>query len=350
MSTSPGPTMPYERQLDSGNNRLCGAASLSMIYRSFGEVVPQAEIWPRISRLDRLGDGASATYLMAQDALNRGFVALPIQARYPLQVLRLCQDKGIRVVLNHRLQEGSATGHYSVLVDIDGESAVLHDPYFGPARHIPHAALLDLWLPHYPNAEITGNVLIGIAAQPSDVPPCQLCGSVIPPHVDCPNCRKPVVLQPAMLLGCVGASCAGKMWNYICCPFCDYTWTFGMEPLEGQQAASGSTEDPWNLGRLFQELDKFCDHVQSLPAVADRADVRQQLDFIRASKDKLKLAQAEEFVHRKLNQARLTQLQQMAQQQEEAFLKKQEEINKPAPASDGNALGQALLKDLGLLT
>jgi hypothetical protein len=47
--------------------------------------------------------------------------------------------------------------------------------------------------------------------------------------------------------------------------------------------------------------------------------------------------------------AQLTQFQQMAQQQEEAFLKKHEDLNKPAPASDGNALSQALLKDLGLL-
>jgi hypothetical protein len=46
-------------------NRLCGAASLSMIYCSFGEAVPQAEIWPRISKLNRRGGVASATYLMA---------------------------------------------------------------------------------------------------------------------------------------------------------------------------------------------------------------------------------------------------------------------------------------------
>src|SRR5512140_3387987 len=99
MSAGEASTIPYERQEDLQTNRMCGAASLSMIYRSFGETVPQAEIWSRISKHNRSGSLASTTYLMAQDALGRGFSALAIQVKHPLQVLRLCRENGIRVVL-----------------------------------------------------------------------------------------------------------------------------------------------------------------------------------------------------------------------------------------------------------
>jgi hypothetical protein len=347
MSASPSPTLPYERQLDLHNNRLCGAASLSMIYRSFSKAIPQAEIWPRISKLNRLGSVGSATYLMAQDALSRGFAALAIQARHPLQVLRLCRDNDIRAVLNHRIREDSPAGHYTVLVEIDGDSVVVHDPYFGPSRRLATTALLELWQPRYPNAEITGNMLIGIAEQSTVLPRCQVCGTLMPPAVNCPTCGQAVALQPAVLLGCVGANCPARMWNYVCCPFCDYTWSFSVEPSQTQEAVS--EEKLWNLDRVFGEIDKFCAHVLSLPAAANRSDMLQYLDFLKASKDKLKMAQTEELSYLQMRQAQLTQLQQQSRQDEASLLKQQEEINQPAQALDGNALGQALLKDLGLL-
>jgi hypothetical protein len=41
------------------------------------------------------------------------------------------------------LQPDSPTGHYTVLVDLDNKSAVLHDPHFGPSRRVSHAAVRD---------------------------------------------------------------------------------------------------------------------------------------------------------------------------------------------------------------
>jgi hypothetical protein len=264
-------------------------------------------------------------------------------------VLRLCREKGIRAIPNHRLKADSPAGHYSVLVDIDTDSVVLHDPFFGPSRRIAHADLLELWLPRYPNAEIRGNVLIGIAAQAPAAPPCQLCDSVIPPNVGCPSCGRPVSLQPAALLGCVREGCSARMWNNVCCPSCDHTWNFALEPA-GSESAAASGKDPWNLSRLFVELDKFRDHVLSLPGVSGRPDIQQQLDFIDASKDRLSLAQTEELANRKTSQASMEEAQQKAQQDEDAYQKKADDLQKPAPPADGNALGQSLLKDLGLLT
>jgi hypothetical protein len=345
MTETQSPTIPYERQSDPESDRMCGAASLSMVYRSFGRTVPQSEIWPKISKQNRFGSVASTTHLMAQDALNRGYAALAIQARHPLQVLQLCAANGIRAVLSHRLKDQASTGHYTVLVGLDSESVVLHDPLLGPSRRVSHAELLDLWRPRYPNAEITGEILIGITDKPGAVPPCRLCKTAIPPGVGCPNCHKPVPLQPAVLLGCVGVGCAARMWNYVCCPFCDFAWSFGVLPAG---APSGSESD-WTLDHLFREVDKFRDYLLSLPAAANSADVRTQLDGIEDTKEKLRLAQSEKQAYDTMGQEQLTQAQQKAKQDEEALLAKKEEINRPPPSSDGNALGQSLLKGLGLL-
>src|SRR5271169_808234 len=111
--------IPYEKQTDPKTSRMCGAACLSMVYRSFGKEVPQAEIWPAIAKVNRFGSLASTTHLMTQDALGRGFAAVAIQARHPIQALRLCKEAGIRTILNHRLEPGSRAGHYSVMLDID---------------------------------------------------------------------------------------------------------------------------------------------------------------------------------------------------------------------------------------
>src|SRR5579863_4947720 len=107
--------IPYEKQSEELTGRACGAACLSMAYRSFGKQFAQTEIWPVIAKQNRFGRISSTTHLMTQDAINRGFSAVAVQARHPLQALRLCKAGGIRAILNHRVQTDSAAGHYTVL-------------------------------------------------------------------------------------------------------------------------------------------------------------------------------------------------------------------------------------------
>ena len=347
MSTAPN-AIPYERQVDPDSSRTCGAACLSMVYRSLGRNVAQAEIWPKISKRNRFGSLASTTHLMAQDASSRGFAALAIQARHPLQVLRVCRQRGVRAIVNHRFQQDAPTGHYSVVVAVGADGVVLHDPYLGPERRLPHAELLELWQPRYPDAEIMGNVLIGIAAEPQAAVSCAECGTAIPESVECPSCGKLVALQPAALIGCVAADCAARMWNYLCCSSCDTTWTFGIEAPPADEIP-GNERDPWNLGPVFGELDRFCAHILTLPAAATRPEIRRYLDFIQASKERLKLAQVEEFVQRNAALSQLSTLQRQSGQEEEALLKAKEEIQRTGATPDGDALARALLKDLGLI-
>jgi hypothetical protein len=362
-------SIPYEKQSDPQSNRTCGAACLSMVYRSLGKEVPQAEIWPAIAKSNKLGSLSSTTHLMAQDALNRGFSAVAIQARHPLQVLRLCRESNIRGILNHRLQPDSPAGHYTVLVDIDDKNVLLHDPFFGPSRRLSYAELLDLWQPRFPNSEIVGHVFLGIAAEVPAAPACQFCHTDRPVAVECPRCKKPVGLQPSMVLGCMNDSCIARMWNYLCCPACDYTWNFGMQTPEGGKtaadmlrgkgaagsssalaaAAAGAAASvgPADFDRLFGELDKFCNLVLSFPEGAKDPGIRQQLDFIQASKEKIKLARVETLAHRQMVRDQLMKLQEESVQKEQAHRQRLEELNAPAPPLDGDALGRALLKNLG---
>lgn len=391
MTAGSCPVIPYEKQDDPKSNRMCGAACLAMVYRSFSgagekgagsaatpgrkrgrdrradkgkapggkerragrrrtEELTQAEIWPRISKPNPFGSVSSATHLMVADALGRGLAAVAVQARNPLQALLTCRDNGVRAILNHRLRTDSPAGHYSILLDVDAENVILHDPLYGPRRRVPHAELLELWQPRFANSEIVGNVLIGIAPRPAAVTPCPLCQTPMPERVPCPKCGKPVPLQPADLLGCVGAgSCLGRMWNYVCCPACDTMWTFAAS-APAPSAAAGSATDPWNLGPLFAELDKFRRNVLSIPGAAGRADVQEQFELIEKNKEKLRLAEKEEEALKRERAGRMAEVKLRYEEQAAAVGKAREEAAKPAAPADGAALGDALLKELGITT
>jgi hypothetical protein len=352
-------TIPYERQSEPETGRTCGAACLSMVYRSLGEVVPQTQIWPSIAKPNRGGSLASTTHLMARDALMRGFSAIAIQVRHPLQALRICRQSGVRAILNHRLRQDTPTGHYSVMVDLDEKNVVLHDPYYGPARNVPHAELLELWQRRFSTSEIVGNLLIGVASQPASIAVCELCQTPIPAIVECPKCAQEVPLRPSTLLGCVNTACARRMWNYICCPACDYTWTFTMQPPAGNtqpsvsdrasksKEAEQARQDPRDLTSLFTQLDQFCNHILSLPGAANHPEIKQHLDLIAVNREKLILAKAEECANLKTHEDRMAEMAQAAKKKEDAHRQTMEELRRSLPPLDGNTLGRALLRNLG---
>jgi len=370
--------IPYEKQFDMQASRTCGAACLSMVYRSFGQEVSQRLIWPLIAKENIYGSIASTTHLMAADAVTRGFSAVAIQARHPLQALRVCRDAGIRAIMNHRLQPDSPAGHYTVFVDLDDTNVKVHDPFFGPSRRVTHDVFLDLWQPRLPKSEIVGNFLIGIAAGESkQVPPCETCHTPFVKRVQCPRCKNGVSLEPLALLGCMNNACGARLWNYVCCPTCDLTWNFTVEaprtsatvaatganapaaPAEPAiaagtsappaAAAAAASADPLNFNKLFEELDKFANQILTIPGAANHPEIKKQFDFIKASKEQMLLAHAESAVNRKIHQDQLAALEQGAKQRQEAHQKKLDELNKPLAALDGDALARALMKNVGLV-
>ncbi len=374
MSPTPA-TIPYEKQFDLQATRTCGAACLSMVYRSLGKEIPQSLIWPRIAKKNIYGSLASTTHLMAADAVSRGFAAVAIQVRDPLKALRVCKANGIRAILNHRLQPDSPAGHYTVFVDIDENDVKVHDPFFGPSRRVRQDVFLELWQPKIPKSEIVGNFLIGVAAESTGAPgACEVCHTPFVKRIACPRCKNAVSLEPAALLGCMNNACPARLWHYVCCPTCDLTWNFTIDPPKSGAAASApavaapasapaeaaaaappppaapSAADPLNLSKLFAEVDKFCNHILSLPAAANHPEIQQQLAFITASKEKLSAAMAEELAKRKAHQDKIGAMAQAAKEKQEAHRKKVEEMNKPSPPLDGDALGRALLKNLGIVS
>jgi hypothetical protein len=344
-------TIPYERQSDRQSRRMCGAACLTMVYGSFGKNIPQAQIWPLITEPNEFGSLACTTHLMVSHARNQGLDSVAIQARNPLEVLRLCREGNIRVILNHRLKSDGPTGHYSVFVDMDDASVILHDPFVGPFQRLSHTELLELWQPANagPKSEITGNILIAIAPPAPAKPACHVCQIPLPADVPCPQCQHSVHLQPAALVGCVGDTCQARMWNYICCPACDFTWTFSVKPANPETSAADPEGDPWQLARLFAALDSFCNQIRDMPDAATHPDIKRQLDLIGSSKEQLKNAQAEHLIHLEIQKEHLAASTQAAKQQEEAHRQRTADLNRQIPPLDGNSLGRALLKNLGFV-
>jgi hypothetical protein len=341
--------IPYIKQSDP-QNRGCGAACLSMVYQSFGKEVRQSSIWPLTSKPNRFGVMSSTTHLLVLHAISQGFNAVAIQARDPLQALRICRENGIRAILNHRLEPSSETGHYSVLVDIGDDGVVLHDPLSGPFRRLSYAELTQLWLPSSPNSEVVGNTLIGISDAPPTAFRCEFCLTSAPEKIVCPRCHKPVGLQPMALLGCSRDGCIARMWNYICCPFCDCLFNEAGKSaavLAGAQEPKSTLPEPPNLDSVIAEIDKYCAHILSIPGLAQNPDLKIQMAVLQANKDKLKAAQAEEMVAVKAQADRLGSLNEQSRQKTEEHRKKVDQLNTPLDPLDGNALGQALLKNLG---
>ncbi len=336
--------------------RACGAACLSAVYKSLGKDIPASAIWPLIAKQNRLGSLASTTHLMTLHALGQGFSAVAIQARHPLHLLSVCQERGIAAILNHRLRDDVPTGHFSVLAGIDDETVVLNDASSGAVRRIPHAEMLRLWQPLSQPSEILGSVLIGISADTAPAPPCEFCHTGIPAQIACPKCQKPVLLRPAALLGCIREGCIARAWNYVCCPSCDYVWTFSEVQASSGQAprteppvqAPASVPEPADLTAAFAALERFCEMLRGVPGAAEHQDLKAHLGVLEAGQQKFMQAQAEQFAAFKARAEQLASLKAESEQRLEVRRKKMEERNAPPPRLDGDALKDALLKNLGL--
>src|SRR4051794_8744769 len=128
MDPPPMPPIPYRKQ---ETRWTCGAASLRMVYASYGLEFSEAEVWAILkpNRNDRSGVSSSR---LAWEAQRRGFPALAVQARHPWQMLTTCARLAIRAVFHQPLSRGSPRRHFSILAHADEGGIVLHDPQFGP--------------------------------------------------------------------------------------------------------------------------------------------------------------------------------------------------------------------------
>ena len=252
--------IPFLKQHRAKGHRMCGAAALSMAYRSLDLSCSRQEAWGEVARRDRHGRLVARTHLLARDAIRRGLAAVVVQVADPWPVLGRAVAAEVRVILNHRLETGSSLGHYTILVDVRDEHLTLHDPHFGPFRRIERSEFLDLWLPRpwlkkgsgivvrstrptfgrcpavpatVPDpflshglpgsdpSEIVGHVLVGITTRSELRRNCTECGTEVPQSATCPDCGATIRLRPLAVLGCIRADCDNRMWHRVFCPECD---------------------------------------------------------------------------------------------------------------------------------
>lgn len=200
--------IPFIRQQPiDGNHRTCAAVALAMAYRSLGQPASPADIWQRLAT-GAGPDGHIASYRLAADALNRGLQAVVLRAEPdPIAALRLLSNTGWRAILNHQLITNRRWGHFSMLVAVDDQRIVLHDPNLGPHRTYSHAAWPRLWLP---NAEISGFVVIAIGS-PNP--------SALQLEIICPKCATEIPLPADLLQTAAGEPVT--CWDCLFCPRCD---------------------------------------------------------------------------------------------------------------------------------
>jgi predicted double-glycine peptidase len=216
--------IPFEPQRQTDGQRMCGAAALAMTLRALGVPCTQEELWSEIACLDGEGHWAARTFHLASAALRRAMPALVIQVRDGWKNLERLATDVPGLILNHRLEASSPQGHYSVLVDIDQEAALLHDPILGPRRLVSRVQLETLWQPIRKTAEeneIAGNVLVGIGPRVAHSGRCRQCDFPFPAHITCGNCGQHFPLQPSTVLGCMRSGCGECRWQRLFCPFCD---------------------------------------------------------------------------------------------------------------------------------
>jgi hypothetical protein len=192
-----------------------------MVYRSFGLVCSQEEVWPDIAAPSTSGESCARTYMLCADALRRGFAAVTLQVRQALSLLRTALEQEIRVIVNHRPGLNCRGGHYSLLVGMDAEGLAIHDPSLGPARWLDQAEWLKLWCPGWGNSEVRGNLAVFIGPCAAESPSCRTCARLIPPQLPCRTCRKEIPLRPGLVLGCLDFSCPERTWDLLFCPWCD---------------------------------------------------------------------------------------------------------------------------------
>ena len=177
--------LPYVRQQQiDGHRRTCGVAALAAIYQSFGLHIDQTSMWRRLRETGLGSEPVIRSHRLAHDALSQGLSAACLRvANRPMVVLGDLLRSGWRVIVNHRHDQESDEGHFSVLAEVKADVVMLHDPWFGPRQSRSVEDFLASWWSSPPESEIGGAILVAINALPiarDSVAACPVCGEGFP--------------------------------------------------------------------------------------------------------------------------------------------------------------------------
>ena len=206
---------------------MCGAAALSMVFKSFDISLEQAQIWEEVRTQVADGTWIAMSNRIAAFALDHGLRAVVMKAVQPIAVLARCWGSQVRVIINRRLAPDSSLGHFTVLAGITSDAVIEHDPQFGPNLSISNASLLQLWTPNapYPQCDITGNFMI-VFDRPGATPLTEVCAAnheqprtLTCPNPNCSGKSVPFGIVPAV--GCAFSDCGQRTCVEVVCPWCN---------------------------------------------------------------------------------------------------------------------------------
>ncbi len=173
------PTTLFEPQILRSGERRCGAATLVMVYRSFGSDLEQETVWSEL-RSYSVGKSTVRTFHLARHALEHGLSAVVVRLRHPAEFL--FEDfSSVRMIPVHRIRRDSGKGHFSLFLGADAETQMvsLHDPQLGPHRSLKISEFLELWTPWGTDCEITSNIAVLIAESRTEPTTCSACSRLI---------------------------------------------------------------------------------------------------------------------------------------------------------------------------
>jgi len=217
--------IPYERQHDDAENRKCGAAAIFMVLQSFNKSCSPDKIFAEIKVSDGHGRYYSETHKMCKYFSNQGFKSLHLSAKNPINLLKLCQEHehSVRVILGHRSNMESTSGHFTVFRELDDDSVIINDPELGSregkGRKLKTSELLDLM---DGEGEVIRNSCIVITNKSLNIKHCGVCDFEIPLFFNCRRCDYKLSLEPTLFIGCLNYDCFQSLVNAIYCPNCNF--------------------------------------------------------------------------------------------------------------------------------
>ena len=220
--------IPFVPQPHIHRERMCGAASLAMVYRFWTGAQPGTYadeqvcqmIWSRIAVADLHGGRFARCHRLAADLCHAGIPAAALQACQPWEALFAALEAGLPTIVNFQQGEGSPWGHFAVATAIDDDEITLHDPQHGPDRVLARSQFLNLWDPREPHGEIVGRALI-VAARPPGVGQAPAIRWL---SQHCAGCERSFPMPPdrRLLAAIVGAFC----------PWCERGWQIRLSSPE----------------------------------------------------------------------------------------------------------------------
>ncbi|MGE3508367.1 MAG: C39 family peptidase [Vicinamibacterales bacterium] len=123
---------------------LCGGAAAAMVFRYWGD--RHADVQQFASLVDRARGGIEAARLI-EAIRDRGWTVERVGGTLRDLESHLARREPPILLLQDRpaRRRRPATYHFVVVVGVDGEHVVVHDPTWGPARRIPAEALSAAW-------------------------------------------------------------------------------------------------------------------------------------------------------------------------------------------------------------